>query len=67
MNIEELKNEHYKWVGKMISSDTVAEKHTKLSIQFAIEILKDIAKSEEEIDTNDSLWSKIEELKQYLK
>lgn len=70
MKIEELEKEHYKWVGKIIASEKVAEKHTKLSIQFAIEILEDFNQfyvGDCLAIYADEINDKIEELKNYLK
>ena len=53
MTVEELKDKHF------YISHQHKESHTKLSIQFAIEILEDM-------DEHTQINDKIQELKQYL-
>ena len=59
MTIEELEHEHF-----IIPDEAymASDKHTKLSIEFAIGILKEIAYNENEIETADLIWNKIKEL-----
>lgn len=56
MTIEELENKHF-----IIPDEAymASDKHTKLSIQFAIEVL-------ESFDEHTQINDKIQELKQYL-
>ena len=61
MTIEELKYTHNVLVVNKI--DTGGKLHTKLSIEFAIEMLEEIWNNE---DSGEDLQSKIQELKQYL-
>ena len=60
MNIEELKRKHNNY-----SSDYPFT-HTKLSIEFALSILEEIADDESDLDTADLVWNKIQELRTYL-
>ena len=65
MNIKELEDKHYHiwdcWRGTCSNEDL----HTKLSIQFAIEVLEEVSNSSFEIYSK-TLNDKIQELKQYL-
>lgn len=63
MTVGELKARHSILSGKMIATNVLVNKQTKLSIQFAIEVLEEIWERE---DFGDDLQSKIQELKQYL-
>lgn len=59
MNSEDLNKSHYK-IWEKNPEISQSKEHTKLSIQFAIEVL-------EELDTQTmSVFNKIQELKQYL-
>jgi DNA-directed RNA polymerase delta subunit len=61
MTVGELKARHSILSGKMIATNVLANKQTKLSIQFAIEVL-------EEFKTTynfSEITNKIQELKQY--
>lgn len=65
MTIEELQRKHQDiWVEDDLKKEF--EQHRNLSIQFAIEVLEEIVNDESEVDTVDLLYSKIQELKQYL-
>jgi hypothetical protein len=59
MTIEYLKQKHHE---RRYLNDS---EHAKLSIEFAIEILEEIAKNED--DTDHLIWSKINELKNEIK
>lgn len=60
MNIQELEDKHYTiWDFDRISSNE--EKHTKLSVEFAIEILDNLSP-----DYHKFIENKIQELKKYL-
>ena len=64
MKIEELKQKHSEIPNEFFCS---ADMHTKLSLKFAIELLHEIGTDNNDIDsTEDLLWSKIQELKNYL-
>jgi hypothetical protein len=70
MNIEELEDNHYKISDEF---NRCEQQHTKLSIQFAIEVLKsmlidvnDLYADEFDYFFNDKINNKIQELKQYL-
>ena len=66
MNIKELEDKHLQiWVICGEIPVTSSDKHTKLSIEFAISVLEEIDK-----ESNDALnlvFDKIQELKTYLK
>ena len=66
MNVEELEDRHHdlKWQSYK-GEDFLAKEHTKLSIKFAISVLKELRSYVEEIDL-DPINDKIQELKQYL-
>lgn len=66
MTVEELEDEHSEtfWMDD-ISNAINIHLHTKLSIQFAIEVLNDIAVIDI-VNMPNEVYSKIRELKQYL-
>lgn len=60
MTIEELKDKHF------YISHQHKESHTKLSIQFAIEVLEAHLNYKGKKNVYEFGWNKIQELKQYL-
>ena len=67
MNIEELEYKHFSIPEQAYKS---TEKHTKLSIQFAIEVLEELYFDNEPMEKpnidNKIITDKIQELKKYL-
>lgn len=69
MNIEELKDNHWKIGIKSYHFSTPSQEHTKLSVEFAISVLESLKYKEYWAETeflNLKLEDKIQELKQYL-
>lgn len=71
MNIEELEKKHWSLMilNDNYYDDNIRFKHTKLSIQFAIKVLKECInynKTPIENSCQDNIENKIQELKQYL-
>jgi hypothetical protein len=69
MTVGELKARHSILSGKMIATNVLANKQTKLSIQFAIEILKELNQTwvgDSKMIYADAVQNKVQELKQYL-
>ena len=67
MTIEELRNKHFNTsiAGKVLNGST-DYKHTKLSIQFAIDVLEKFEICNSLGELPDVIEDKIQELKQYL-
>lgn len=61
MNIEELRRKHNNYC-----STSHLPIVTKLSVEFALSILEEIADDESDLNTIDLVWNKIQELKTYL-
>jgi hypothetical protein len=69
MTADELKARHSILSGKMITTNVLANKQTKLSIQFAIEILEELNQTwvgDSKMIHADAVQNKAQELKQYL-
>jgi len=69
MNIEELEDKHFKIGIKKYHFPIPQTEHTKLSIQFAIEVLKELDQmwvGDSKIIYVEEVEHKIKELKQYL-
>lgn len=64
MDIQELKQKHSEIPNEFFCS---ADMHTKLSVKFALELLEEIGTDNNYDSTDDLLWKKIEELKNYYK